>query len=316
MKLPYEDAPPLSTPETSEVRTLLSAYLHEASRHPCMTREEEHETALRVRLDGDRKAGQRMVLANLRLVVKIALEYRNHPGLLDLIQEGNIGLVRAVEKYDPERGTRFSTYATFWIRSYMLKYLMNSWSVVRVGTSDSHRRLVSLLNREKERLERSGITPSPEVLADNLAVSIMEIEDMERRLYHGDVSLEEPRYADGQTLMDIIGSDEDIEDTVIEKDHADMLHERLGDFRKGLNEKERLIFDARLMAEDPLTLEEIGARFNRSRQRVMQMEARILKKLARALKSGQIGPSQSRSVSSEASPCHGRRMGHKHTVRV
>ena len=143
MKFPHaEDLIP-SEPETSEVYNSLKTYLQEMSKHPLMTREEEHEMARRVRADGDKEAAQKMVLANLRLVVKIALQYRNL-NLLDLIQEGNVGLVRAVRKYDPERGTRFSTYASFWIRAYILKYLMDSWSMVKVGTKDSQRRLFTV----------------------------------------------------------------------------------------------------------------------------------------------------------------------------
>ena len=142
----------------TEVHDSFRAYLHEISKHPLMTREEERATAQRVRM-GDKEAGQKMVLANLRLVVKIARDYHSSLNILDLIQEGNVGLVRAVGKFDPERGTRFSTYASFWIRAYMLKYLMDSWSMVRIGTKDSHRKLFYSLNREKEKLERSGITP-------------------------------------------------------------------------------------------------------------------------------------------------------------
>jgi len=273
----------------TEVHDSFRAYLHEISKHPLMTREEERATAQRVRM-GDKEAGQKMVLANLRLVVKIALRYR-HANLLDLIQEGNLGLVRAVGKFDPERGTRFSTYASFWIRAYMLKYLMDSWSMVRIGTKDSHRKLFYSLNREKEKLERSGITPTAEVLADNLEENTAEIEEMEQRLYRGDISLEAPQHGDGDPLMDTIGSGEDIEETLIEKDTAEMLHKRLGAFKRRLSEKECFILDNRIMTEDPLTLREIGARFNTSRESVRQVQTKISKNLARDLRSSEIRPS-------------------------
>ncbi len=277
--------------ETSEVRDPFTVYLHEVSKYHLMTREEEREMAQRVRREGDKDAGQRMVLANLRLVVKIALDYRNHVNLLDLIQEGNVGLVRAVGKYDPERGTRFSTYASFWIRAYMLKYLMDSWSMVKIGTKDSQRKLFYSLNREKEKLERSGIIPSTEVLAGKLKVDSADIEDMEQRLYHGDVSLEAPQHGDGNPLMDTIGSGEDIEETLIEKDYTEMLHKKLGDFKKQLNEKECFILDNRIMAENPLTLKEIGERFNTSRESVRQIQVKISRNLASNLRSSDIRPS-------------------------
>jgi len=253
-----------------------------------MTREEEREMAIRVRMKGDKEAGQKMVLANLRLVVKIALDYHSLLNLLDLIQEGNVGLVRAVRKYDPERGTRFSTYASFWIRAYMLKYLMDTWSLVKIGTKESQRKLFYRLNREKKKFERSGIIPSAEVLADKLEASTVEIEDMERRLYHGDVSLEAPQHGGGDPLVDTLGSGEDIEETMIEKDQTEILHKRLGDFKKQLSEKESFIFDNRIMAEDPLTLREIGERFNTSRESVRQIQVKISNNLARNLRSTEI----------------------------
>jgi RNA polymerase sigma-32 factor len=283
-----EDSIPSGT--ESDVYSSFRTYLHEISKYPLMSREEEREMAQRARMDGDKEAAQKMVLANLRLVVKIALGYRN-ANLLDLIQEGNMGLVRAVRKYDPERGTRFSTYASFWIRAYILKYLMDSWSMVKVGTKDSQRKLFYSLNREKENLERSGITPSTEVLAGNLDASTAEIEDMERRLYHGDVSLEAPQHEDGESLMDTIGSGEDIEETVIEKDHTEKLHKRLRDFKRQLSERECFIFDNRIMAENPLTLREIGERFSISRESIRQIQVKISKNLARNLRSSDIRPS-------------------------
>ena len=201
-----------------------------------------------------------------------------------------MGLLRAVGKYDPERGTRFSTYASFWIRAYMLKYLMDTWSMVRIGTKDSQRRLFYSLNRGKEKLKRSGITPSAEALADNLQVSTAEIEDMEQRLYRADVSLEAPQHGDGEPLMDTIGSGEDIEETAIKKDYTDILRKRLGDFRKQLDERDCFILDNRIMAEDPLTLREIGTRFKTSRENVRQMQVKISKDLAKNLRSSFAGP--------------------------
>jgi RNA polymerase sigma-32 factor len=256
-----------------------------------MTREEEREMAQRVRIEGDKGAEHRMVLANLRLVVKIALDYRSNLDILDLIQEGNMGLVRAVRKYDPERGTRFSTYASFWIRAYMLKYLMDSWSMVKIGTKDTQRKLFYSLNREKEKLERSGIIPSAEVLANTLEVSTANIEDMEQRLYHGDVSLEAPQHGDGDPLMDTIGSGEDMEETLIEKDYTEMLHKKLADFKKQLNEKECFILENRIMAENPVTLREIGERFNTSRESIRQIQVKISRNLTKNLRSSELGPS-------------------------
>ena len=277
--------------ETSEIRDPFRAYLREVSKYPLMTREEEQEMAQRMRMDGDKEARQKLVLANLRLVVKIALDYHSHLNILDLIQEGNIGLVRAVGKYDPGRGTRFSTYASFWIRAYMLKYLMDTWSMVKIGTKDSQRKLFYSLNREKEKLERSGIIASAGLLADSFEVSTAEIEDMEMRLHNGDVSLEASPHGDGDPLIDTIGSDEDTEERLIEKDNTEMLHKRLGDFKKQLNDKECFIFDNRIMAEEPLTLREIGERFNTSRESVRQIQAKISKNLARNLRSSEIRPS-------------------------
>jgi RNA polymerase sigma-32 factor len=292
MEFSYSEDPNSSggDSDTAEAHNLLRTYLREVSKHPLMTKEEEHATAYQARMDGNREAVQRMVLANLRLVIKIALEYRGPLDLLDLIQEGNLGLVRAVKKYDPDRGTRFSTYASFWIRAYILKHLMDSWSLVKVGTKDSQRRLFYSLNRERERLERSGITPSAEILADTFQTTAAEVEEMELRLCHGDVSLEAPRNAEGDPLMDSIGSGEDIEETVIDKDSMENLHRTLGDFRRKLSEKERFVLDNRIMAEDPLTLRVIGERFKTSRESVRQIQVKVSKNLTKSLRSSLAKP--------------------------
>lgn len=291
MKFLEMEDPPSSEPgpeADAESHDPLSTYLREISRYPLMTKEEEREAALRVRCSGDKEACQKLVLANLRLVVKTAIDYHSHLNLLDLIQEGNMGLVRAVNKYDPNRGTRFSTYASFWIRAYMLKYVMDMWSLVKIGTKDSQRKLFYSLKRERERLERAGITPSPAVLAEKLAASPAEIEDMELRLYNGDVSLEAPQHGEGDPLMETIGSEEDIEETLIRKDGEEMLRKKLAAFKELLSEKERFILDNRIMAESPLTLREIGKRFKTSRESVRQIQVRISKSLIKNLRGSEL----------------------------
>lgn len=272
--------------DTSERVDPFRMYLYEISKHPVLTKEQEREVAERIGLHGDKKAEQELVVANLRLVVKIALDYYSyHLNILDLIQEGNVGLLRAVRKFDSTRGTRFSTYASFWIRAYILKYLMDSWSIVKVGTKDSQRKLFYGLNKEKEKLEKLGITPSSQILADHLDVSEADIEDMEKRLYNGDVSLEDQLYGGGEEVMDTLSTDEDIEETVAEKERREILHKKLSEFRALLNEKERYVLEHRIMSEDPITLREIGERFNTSRESVRQLQTKITKSLTRNLRS-------------------------------
>lgn len=276
-----------SIPVTSDCTDPFRMYLSEISKHPILTREEEKEIAENIQ-NGDKEAEQKMTVANLRLVVKIALDYYTyHLNVLDLIQEGNVGLLHAVKKYDPARGTRFSTYASFWIRAYVLKYIMDSWSIVKVGTKDSQRKLFYGLNKEKNRLEREGVIPSSQLLAFNLDVSSDDIEDMEKRLAHSDISLEDPLY-DGseETVMNTLSTDEDVEETVAQKERREILHKRLTEFKKVLNDKERFILEHRIMSEDPITLREIGDRFNTSRESIRQLEGKISKSLTRSLRSG------------------------------
>jgi RNA polymerase sigma-32 factor len=261
-------------------------YLHEISRHAVLTKDEEKDIAEAIAFQKDRRAEQKLVVANLRLVVKIALDYYSyHLNVLDLIQEGNVGLLRAVRKFDPTRGTRFSTYASFWIRAYILKYLMDSWSIVKVGTKDSQRKLFYGLNKEKEKLEKLGITPSVALLAESLDVTEADVEDMEKRLYNGDVSLEDQLYDGGEEIMDTISTDEDIEETVAEKERKEILQRKLIDFKALLNDKEKYILEHRIMSEDPITLREIGERFNTSRESVRQLQTKITKNLTRNLRS-------------------------------
>ena len=211
--------------------------------------------------------------------------HRYHLNVMDLIQEGNVGLLRAVRKFDPDRGTRFSTYASFWIRAYILKYLMDSWSIVKVGTKDSQRKLFFSLNKAKDKLERDGVAISSQVLAENLDVSAADIDDMQIRLTNGDVSLDETLYEGGDELVDTIASGEDVEETVSEKQRTEMLlREKMAEFKKLLDEKERYILEHRIMVEYLITLREIGERFSTSRESIRQLQTKISKNLTRNLR--------------------------------
>ena len=258
----------------------LKKYLSEISRHSVLSREEEVVIAERAHRYKDSEASQRLVTSNLRLVVKIALEYYNtYLNILDLIQEGNVGLVHAVKKYNPYKGTRFSTYSSFWIRAYILKYIMDSWSIVKVGTTQSQRRLFYRLKKEKKKLESLGVFPAPQLLAHALEVKVWEVEDMEKRLSYTDISLEHPVYEEGEeTFMDMIGTDDNVEEVVAEKEKKEILERKILEFKKMLNDKELFIFEHRIMIEEPLTLQGIGQQFNISRERVRQLENRVLKK--------------------------------------
>ena len=269
----------------------LQRYLAEARRHPILSQEEEIELAKRYKEKGDIKSAQKLVLANLRLVVKIALEYQRHwTDLLDLIQEGNLGLLQAVKKFDPYRGIRFSTYASFWIRAYILKFLMENYRLVKIGTTQAQRRLFFNLKKEKERLEALGFKPTASLLAESLSAREDEIEEMELRLSNPEESLESPVTDDGkQTLGAVLADDSPgADEALAEAEFRDIITRKLKEFRKKLikekAEKELYIFDHRLLAENPLTLQEIGQKFGISRERVRQIEARLLKKLKEFLK--------------------------------
>lgn len=260
----------------------LKKYLSEVSRYHILTREEERVIAEKAHRFKDADSSQKLVVSNLRLVVKIALEYYNsYLNVLDLIQEGNVGLVHAVRKYNPYKGTRFSTYASFWIRAYILKHIMDSWSIVKVGTTQGQRKLFYRLNREKKKLEAAGIFPAPQLIAETLDVKVAEVEDMEKRLSYTDVSLEFPLYDEGEeTFIDVIRSDENIEEEVATKEKREILERKVAQFRSLLNDKELFIFNHRIMAEDPFTLQQIGVRFQISRERVRQIEHRVMKKFS------------------------------------
>jgi RNA polymerase sigma-32 factor len=264
----------------------LRKYLSEVSRYHVLSRDEEFEIAKRIYEKKDKDAAQKLVMSNLKLVVKIALEYYNtYINILDLIQEGNVGLLHAVKKYNPYKGTKFSTYSSFWIRAYILKHIMDSWSLVKIGTTQSQRKLFYRLNKEKQKLEALGIFPSPKLLASTLDVKEEEVEDMQKRLAYADVSMETPIHDEGDdTIMDMMKSDENVEEIVAEKEKDTIIVSRVKEFKKTLNEKELYIFEHRILSEEPFTLQEIGAHFSISRERARQIESKVMKKFKERFK--------------------------------
>ena len=225
-------------------------------------------------------AAEKLAVSNLRIVVKIALQLHNaHLNILDLIQEGNIALLHAVKKYNPYKGTKFSTYAYVWIRGYILKYIFNSWSLVKIGTTEAQQKLFFRLNGEKQRLEALGIDPTPKLLADNFDVKEWEVEYMEKRLFYTDMALEAPIY-DGsdETLMDRMNSDQDVEQIVFERYKTAALSRKLKEFKDTLDDRDLYIFNHRIATDEPLSLREIGNNYQISLEWVRQLETRIIKR--------------------------------------
>lgn len=278
-------------PRHLEKVNLLQRYLAEVRQYPLLQPQEEKELTVRYQEQGDLEAAKKLVTANLRLVVKISLEYyRNWTDLLDLIQEGNVGLLQAVKKFDPYRGIRFSTYASFWIRAYILKFLMDNWRLVKIGTTQAQRKLFFNLKKERERLEKFGFVPVPKALAEVLNVKESEVVEMDQRLSGQDESLDIPVSEDGrQTRSLVLASEAPPFDSVLaDYEFARILKKKLEDFRSTLDqpgrEKEAVIFDARLLAEEPVTLHELGEKFGISRERVRQLEVRLVKQIKEFLK--------------------------------
>jgi RNA polymerase sigma-32 factor len=260
----------------------LRRYLHEISLSPLLSEEEEREAAIRYRQFGEKEAAWKLVVSNLRLVVKIALEHHRYwtTNLLDLIQEGNVGLMQAVQRFDPYRGVRFTTYSSFWIRAYILKFIMDNWSLVRIGTTQAQRKLFFDLKKEKERLERMGFDPIPKLVAENLNVKEDEVVSMGQRMEGADISLDTRVGEDSMvTFGDLLpAAPPPIDERLGDKELRQLFSEKLGAFRRSLDERNREIFDKRMMAERPLTLREIGQKYRISAERVRQIEEEIVEK--------------------------------------
>jgi RNA polymerase sigma-32 factor len=268
-------------------RDALRSYMAEVAKHPLLRREEEDELAWRYfrNPEANVDAAYRLVTANLRLVVKLAYQYRRAAfNVLDLIQEGNIGLMQAVKKFDPNKGIKLSSYAAWWIRAYILRYIMDNFRMVKLGTTEAQRKLFFNLRKEQEKLASQGIAPAPKLLAERLNVSEREVEEMQTRMGNEELSLDSPVGRGGdeqrQTGIDRLpGGDIAIDDALADAELKGQFHEQLKAFGGGLSGKEKTIFEHRMIAEQPLTLQEIGDKYDLTRERVRQLEAQLTRKL-------------------------------------
>lgn len=264
------------------VPSALQRYLMELRKYPLMSIEEERATAMKAYENQDLEARNRLVTANLRLVVKIAMEYRRaYAQMLDLIQEGNAGLVQAVNRFNPYRGVKMSTYAAWWIRAYILKFLMDNKSLVRMGTTEAQRKLFFRLRSEAEKMYALTQRFDANLLAENIGVKESDVIEMQQRLSKSDMSLDAPLSDDSDARqVDTLSSTFEDADLKLEKDElVKILRKEVKVVEAELNDRDKFIFQNRIMAEEPITLQDVGDKFGITRERARQLEARVLKKI-------------------------------------
>ena len=287
--LPALGVPPRSVGRSK--KDLLSYYLAEVRKYPLLTREEEKEYAIKFVEEGDAEAAERLVTANLRLVIKIAFQYhRQWANVLDLIQEGNVGLVEALSRYDPYREIRFSSYAQYWIRAMILRFLLDNFRLVRLGSTRAGRKLFFQLQKERDRLLEEGKSATPEALAERLGVKPQDVADVDQHMRAPALSLHAPAgdEADGRTLSEVVPEkfENNPENNTARNELGSIVHDKLAEFAENLkDERERSIWERRLVATDPDSLSTLGEEFGVSKERVRQLEARIKKRLKAFLES-------------------------------
>ncbi len=260
----------------------LQLYLQEIAKYPLLDPEEEFELAQRHHEDNDIKAAHRLITANLRLVVKIANEFRKaQNNLLDLIQEGNYGLMQAVKRFNPYKGVKLSSYAAWWIRAYILKYLMDNKNQIKIATTAAQRKLFYNLQKETDRLLSEYDTADPKKIAQRLNVPVKDVVEMQKRLLGSDLSLDAPLQTDASlSLREVLSDDQPTIDSLLADQQVRMIFsQHLEEFKQQLKGRDLEIFQLRLASETPMTLQEIGEKYNISRERVRQIEARITEKL-------------------------------------
>lgn len=267
------------------VQDNLQLYLREVSKFPLLEPDEEVALARRVRDTGDSEAAFRIISSHLRLVVRVAMDFQRRwmQNVLDLIQEGNVGLMRAVNKFDPDKGIKFSYYATFWIKAYILKFIMDNWRMVKIGTTQAQRKLFYNLNKERQKLISQGFDPDERTLSEALGVSVEQVVEMQQRLDTSDLSLDMPTNGDdnsGSTKLDFLPAlTAGVENSFASEELSDLVRYSLKDLLPDLSDKELFILEHRLLTDDPVTLREIGEKYHVSRERIRQLEARLLQKL-------------------------------------
>jgi RNA polymerase sigma-32 factor len=275
------------------IASALDLYLSEINRYALLSVEEEQALARAYRDTGDTRPAHQLVTANLRFVVKVAYEYRSYGFRIpDLVQEGNIGLMKAVQKFDPDKGIRLISYAVWWIRAYIQNYILRSWSLVKLGTTQAQRKLFFSLGRTRRELDRTSVEQGAESdgrdaskVAKRLRVKTAEVQEMELRLDGRDLSLDAPIGEDGdQSHLDFVASaSPGQEHELSSAEEAKLVSGRVGEALARLDQRERYIIEQRVMSDRPLTLKELGEHFGFSRERARQLEIRAKEKLKQEL---------------------------------
>src|SRR5512136_1642530 len=275
----------MPSPNLPVIKNSLETYLVQINQFPLLTQEEEFQLAVRYRKYNDIEAVQKLITSNLKFVVKVAFEYKSYGiKMLDLIQEGNIGLMMAIKKFDPYRGYRFISYAIWWIRAYIQNFIIKNWSLVKIGTTQAQKKLFYKIGKVRKALEANQEKEKKyELLAHDLAVAKEDIIEMEQRMSSRDLSLDAP-FDDNQELthFDLLKETSPNQEEVFgEEEEKKIIEGEVQDAIKRLTEKEEYVIKNRIMADSPLTLQEIGSHLKLSRERVRQIENEALKKLRR-----------------------------------
>jgi RNA polymerase sigma-32 factor len=273
----------MTNPNLPVIKNSLETYLAQINRFPLLTQDEEFQLAVKYRKYDDIEAAHKLITSNLRFVVKIAFEYKSYGvKIQDLVQEGNIGLMMAVKKFNPYKGYRFISYAIWWIRAYMQNFIIKTWSLVKIGTTQAQKKLFYKIGKVRKALESDGENDKRyERLARDLDVAKEDIIEMEQRMSSRDLSLDTP-FDEGQELthLDLLKEESPDQEEAIAQEEEKKIREReVQNALKRLNEKEVYVIKSRIMAEEPLTLQQIGDHLKLSRERVRQIESEALRKL-------------------------------------